>query len=265
MRLAALALFAAAAAAQDSSYVFQRLWLNITAPAVSANVPNRGQASHVLTVLFPTATASVTEGLSVRIEASFDNVLWFPISRDVTTATYAPGTGALAIQKANASWPYIRARAVAAPAAPPMTAYYTGAGNPIGDISIEAGRIVTTPAQASYLTATWSVCSGAPCTTGTNLTNQYIVAANSAAVQCYAAAKTAPVGSALIVDVLRNGSISIFGPTQLVLPAGQTTANTSTFTAPTLTAGDRLTFDIVQIGSTAAGQDVTITCRLQTR
>jgi hypothetical protein len=79
--------------------------------------------------------------------------------------------------------------------------------------------------------------------------------------KCYIAAKTAPVGSDLIVDIQKNG-VSVFGAQKLVLPAGQIFGSTVSFTAPALAEGDTLTTVITQVGSTTPGKDVSVACKL---
>ena len=77
---------------------------------------------------------------------------------------------------------------------------------------------------------------------------------------------TAPTGASLIADVNKNGT-SIF-TTQANRPTIAAAGNASSTTAPDTTAvaaGDRLTIDVDQIGSGAAGADlyVTVTIRRQ--
>lgn len=71
---------------------------------------------------------------------------------------------------------------------------------------------------------------------------------------------TAPTGASLIVDVNKNGS-TIF-TTQANRPAIPASANTSgnvtTMDITTVAAGEYLTIDIDQIGSTIAGADLTV-------
>jgi hypothetical protein len=75
-----------------------------------------------------------------------------------------------------------------------------------------------------------------------------------------AAVGTAPVGASVIVDVKKNGT------TIFTTSGHRPTIAASTFTAlatgidvPTVSAGDYLTVDITQIGSTTAGADLTVT------
>lgn len=70
---------------------------------------------------------------------------------------------------------------------------------------------------------------------------------------------SAPTGSAIIVDVNKNGS-TIFS-TQSNRPqiaAGATQGNTTTFNTSNLTAGDYLTVDVDQKGSTLPGDDLVV-------
>lgn len=66
---------------------------------------------------------------------------------------------------------------------------------------------------------------------------------------------TAPTGAALIVQLRINGTIYAAG--QASVAAAATTANVTGLTQA-LSAGDLVTFDITQIGSTVAGSDVAV-------
>ena len=65
---------------------------------------------------------------------------------------------------------------------------------------------------------------------------------------------TAGVGSAVIVDVLKNGS-SIYS-TKPQFASTATTMTAGTRSTTTFSSGDRLTFKVIQIGSSTAGQGV---------
>lgn len=123
-----------------SATVFVKALDSITAPAASAAVRNIGQTQHFITIMFPSAIATVS-GIQVRIEASFDNSVWFPINADTTSAALVGGK-VYAIAKAYAPWPYIRVRSVVAVSSP-MTVYYTGSTIPgSGVIDQQADRFV---------------------------------------------------------------------------------------------------------------------------
>lgn len=68
-----------------------------------------------------------------------------------------------------------------------------------------------------------------------------------------AAVGTAPAGSGLVVDLLRNGT----SLATVTVPDGSTTATATP--AATIAAGDYLTVDITQIGATVPGSDLTVT------
>jgi hypothetical protein len=131
--IAALALLLAAAkdlgAQQPQRTVFRKVFTGITSATTSAPVTNIGQSLHIIAIFFPTASDAVT-GFQVRLEGSYDNTTYFPISPDVTTA---PRLGSLTyqIEKAFAPYPFIRIRAVSANASFPMTVWYTGHRKPI--------------------------------------------------------------------------------------------------------------------------------------
>lgn len=78
-----------------------------------------------------------------------------------------------------------------------------------------------------------------------------------------ASVNTAPTGAAILVDVNKNGS-TIF-TTQGDRPSIAISGFTDTATPNVLTyaAGDYITVDVDQIGSTVAGSDLTVTIRLR--
>lgn len=79
-----------------------------------------------------------------------------------------------------------------------------------------------------------------------------------------AAVNTAPVGASVIVDVNKNGT-TVF-TTQGNRPTIAAAGFLSTGTAPdvlTFVAGDYITVDVDQIGSSTAGSDLTVTIRLR--
>lgn len=114
-----------------------------------------------------------------------------------------------------------------------------------------------TPAEAHTFTATGTVA----VTTGKSrlyLEDDYVIESVRASVG------TAPTGAALIVDVNRNGT-TIY-TTQSARPQVAAGTNTDVGDTPAVTAlaaGDYLTVDVDQIGSTVAGADLTVTVRLR--
>jgi hypothetical protein len=77
-----------------------------------------------------------------------------------------------------------------------------------------------------------------------------------------AAVNTAPTGAAILVDVNKNGS-TIF-TTQANRPSIAAAGFASATATPAVTAfaaGDYMTVDIDQVGSTVAGADLTVTIR----
>lgn len=69
--------------------------------------------------------------------------------------------------------------------------------------------------------------------------------------QAYVRLGTAPTGADLIVEFNRNGTLFA----TVTVPAGVTSGSTTGLTEA-FVAGDVLTWDIVQVGSTTAGSDV---------
>ena len=68
-------------------------------------------------------------------------------------------------------------------------------------------------------------------------------------------AKTAPTGANLIIDVNLNGSTILDG-SKVTIPASDNDVTVTSFATSTFSAGDYLTVDIDQIGSSVAGADV---------
>ena len=78
------------------------------------------------------------------------------------------------------------------------------------------------------------------------------------------AVNTPPTGAALVVDVNKNG-ITIYTD-QAKRPGIAAGTNSATGNNPDVTslvAGDYLTVDVDQVGSTAAGADLTVTVRVR--
>lgn len=69
--------------------------------------------------------------------------------------------------------------------------------------------------------------------------------------------ETAPTGSALIVDINKNGS-SIFSTRPQINASSTTGGSSAVLSTTTVADGDYLTFDIDQVGSTIAGSDLVI-------
>jgi hypothetical protein len=88
----------------------------------------------------------------------------------------------------------------------------------------------------------------------------------STILSCRASVGTPPTGTSLIVDVNKNGT-TIF-TTQANRPtiavSGSTSGAVTNMNIATLSAGDYLTVDVDQIGSTVPGADLTVTVTLET-
>jgi len=120
---AALMLAANAGSQTNQAAVFKKVFNGITAAQASAAVTNIGQTMHLIYVFFPTQSSTQT-GIQVRIEGSYDNSVYFPLSEDITDAPLLGGI-VYNVAAAFGPWPYIRVRSLTtAPAA--MTVYYSG-------------------------------------------------------------------------------------------------------------------------------------------
>lgn len=128
------------------------------------------------------------------------------------------------------------------------------------------------PGGYTELTACWVLGRNADVTTGTGKTNPLAIAipVTSPAtavefIEAYAIAGVAPQGADLVIDINLEGT-SIFGASKLTIPDGSgAMASQSAFASPAPTAarGEVLTLDVDGVGSTAAGQDVTVVLRMR--
>jgi hypothetical protein len=124
-----------------------------------------------------------------------------------------------------------------------------------------AGNVVDSGLLASatpYL-ITWGIGIGTPATTGTDVTPHYVVAQSGTLAGITISAKTAPAGADLIIDIL-DGGISVLGASHLHLPSGMGVASSASFanSPQTITVGDVLTLNILQVGSSIPGQDILV-------
>ncbi|MEW9530590.1 hypothetical protein [Microbispora sp. NPDC049125] len=70
---------------------------------------------------------------------------------------------------------------------------------------------------------------------------------------------TAPTGAAVVVDVKINGTtIFASAPARPTIAVSTNTAKVTTFATGTISDGSYFTIDITQVGSTAAGADLTV-------
>lgn len=94
--------------------------------------------------------------------------------------------------------------------------------------------------------------------------NGYIAGRASVITDIRAYLDTAPTGATFIIDVNKNGT-TVF-TTQGSRPTIAISGNASTTTAPDVTAvaaGDRITYDVDQVGSTIAGSDLYVSISLK--
>jgi hypothetical protein len=142
------------------------------------------------------------------------------------------------------------------PASPDLGAFFqnTNDGRPY---IWDAGRWLACDSQETFTFTASGVL-----TVRTGVSRQYLDG-TYAFVSARASANTAPTGAALIVDMNKNGT-TIF-TTQSNRPQIAVSTNTnlsSTAQVTTFAAGDYITVDIDQIGSTVAGSDLTVNLNL---
>ena len=71
---------------------------------------------------------------------------------------------------------------------------------------------------------------------------------------------TVATGAILIVDIMKNGT-TIYASTKPQFAISATGLTAGVLTVTTFAAGDRITFKVTQIGSTAAGQGIRFTLK----
>lgn len=95
--------------------------------------------------------------------------------------------------------------------------------------------------------------------TGSNQGPRYIVPQDMTIQKVWLRARTAPTGASILIDINKNGStIWSSQGNRGSISAGQLSGNTEIFNTIELSAGDYLDLDIDQIGSTIAGEDLTV-------
>jgi hypothetical protein len=117
----------------------------------------------------------------------------------------------------------------------------------------------------SVVPASFILAVGAAATVGTNKTTSIPIPFAATIVKAQAYAQTGPTGADLIFDINLNGT-SIWGATPAnrleIEDAAQYGIQTA-FDSTAVVEGDLLTIDIDQVGSTTAGQDITVVLSLR--
>lgn len=91
-----------------------------------------------------------------------------------------------------------------------------------------------------------------------------IVAHACQPVKAYISCQVAPTGADLIVDIVNQNDVSMFGGTKLTLPAGTTARTVVSYTnifaspVPTYNEGDSLSLNITQVGSSVKGSKIAV-------
>jgi Head domain of trimeric autotransporter adhesin len=107
---------------------------------------------------------------------------------------------------------------------------------------------------------TWNLGVGTPLAVGTDVAPLVIATFAGTAVKCWLACKTAPAGADLVIDIKKSGT-SLWAATPANRPriaAGAATGSQASFDTTAFAAGDLFTIDVVQVGSTTPGQDLTV-------
>lgn len=134
--------------------------------------------------------------------------------------------------------------------------------NPIQSWTNSAGVLLSQIDSSGFgflKTATFLLAVGTAATTGANKTNELLVPRNGKIIKAFARAKTPPAGAALIFDINLNGT-TIWTTTgnRLQIAAGASNGVQTSFDSFALVETDSLSIDIDQVGSSTAGQDITV-------
>ena len=186
----------------------------------------------------------------------------------VTGGTWGSITGTLADQddlqsalggKLSTSGTAATASALAAnPAA-------CAAGEYVTDIAADGTLTCGAPTGGGALEYGLTICAGGCYTNETSVWKRPAPGAKTVTA-CVADAVTYPTGGDLIVDVLKNGTTTIFQAAgKLTFTAGATTyiEQTSMAAAATLAKGDYLIAKVTQAGATIAGDKLTVVCTVE--
>jgi hypothetical protein len=118
------------------------------------------------------------------------------------------------------------------------------------------------PSSTTYATRVATFAQSGTLTVGTGV-GRYRVEANAVILGVEAMVNTAPTGAAIVLDCNKNGT-TIY-TTQSSRPTIAISANSGAQVAPpdvtALVAGDYLTIDVDQIGSSVAGANLVVTVR----
>lgn len=296
-RLLQLGALACLAIGQTNQVLYKQVFTARTTPQ-TVNVAITQQTNHTVTVIFPGESNAVT-GLSIHIEAAFSATgPWMSVSDTLTQAT---AHGALVYDSVTATgaWPYIRVVSANSTGGKLMDGWYSGTAGGLGggvgvataaswgaitgtlanQIDLKAAldakqAAITTGTTSQYLRGDLSLatfpaippstdkmtmlfCAPAACAVGATLDLPYLVTATRSIQRCYIRAKVAPATTDLIVQVNKNGTSAF-----TVTLTHDTYYATST-PSLSLAEGDYLDAVITQIGTTTAGQFVSLVCTLQ--
>lgn len=98
--------------------------------------------------------------------------------------------------------------------------------------------------------------------TGTNLSVRFDVPFSGTIIKATAYAKTAPVDDDLIIDLNKNGT-TLWASDKLTISDGDSTGSKTSFDSTTVSVDDYFTLDVDQVGSTTAGEDLTVQLQIQ--
>jgi len=135
-------------------------------------------------------------------------------------------------------------------------------GNASDCVHVDGSSAACGGSGTGQITATFLLCAG-PCTVDETSNWKWTAPFAATLTSCTIDAMTYPTGAAVTVDVLQQGTTTIFSSTVPTLAAGGTTFNTQTgmSAAAVLTTGQYLIAKVLTAGSTVPGQFVNVACK----
>lgn len=178
----------------------------------------------------------------------------------ICTVAGTPGTWIAVYSDGNPPFTLDKSESAAAPATPasPLLREWVLAGDSRPYFTNKLGVVGSMTAIEPYVLAVTGALTVVAGKSRVYLEGNYVLESVRASVN------TAPTGAAILIDVNKNGvTINTVQTTRPTIAAAAFTGLGATPAITTFAAGDYITVDVDQIGSTVAGSDLTVAIRLR--